>query len=228
MNKLKKYFLFSDKEFEKAKNYTLLKVKCSQCEKEFTQKKKYILDRIRYNTNIFCSRQCSGKALKSEWKECKCFLCGKTFIRKSYEINRVIHNFCSCSCNMTYKNKNKMNGTRISKLEIWLQSELIKIYPQTEFVFNGIKAINAELDIYIPSLKLAFELNGIFHYEPIFGKDKLEQTKNNDVRKFAECANNNIGLCVIDTSGQKYFKIETSHKYLKIICDIINERMAVD
>ena len=120
------------------------------------------------------------------------------------------------------------NKINISKLEIWLQSELIKIYPQTEFVFNGIKAINAELDIYIPSLKLAFELNGIFHYEPIFGKRKLEQTKNNDVRKFAECANNNIGLCVIDTSGQKYFKIETSHKYLKIICDIINERMAVD
>ena len=228
MDKLKKYFLFSNEEFEKAKNYTLLKVKCSECEKEFTQKKKYILDRIRYNTKIFCSRQCSVNSLKAERKECSCFLCGKKFIRKVYEINKATHSFCSYVCNGNYNSRNKKTGTKISKLEKWIQSELIKIYPNMKFILNNSQTINAELDIYIHSLKLAFELNGIFHYEPIFGKDKLEQTKNNDVRKFAECANNNIGLCVIDTSGQKYFKIETSHKYLKIICDIINERMAVD
>ena len=226
MNKLKKCFLFTDEEFLKAKTKTLLNVKCSHCDKIFTQKKKYILDRIRYNTNIFCSQQCSGNSLKAERKECNCFLCGKTFVRKVYEINKAIHNFCSYSCNVTYQNRNKKTGTNISKLEKWIQAELIRIYPKMEFVFNNSKAINAELDIYIPNLNLAFELNGIFHYEPIFGKDKLEKTKNTDVRKFAACSEKNISLCVIDISGQKNFKVQTSYKYFNIICDIINEKVA--
>jgi len=47
------------------------------------------------------------------------------------------------------------------------------LYPDLVIHFNKKDAINSELDIYIPSLKLAFELNGIFHYEPIFGKENF-------------------------------------------------------
>lgn len=84
--------------------------------------------------------------------------------------------------------------------------------------------INGELDIYIPSLKLAFELNGIFHYEPIYNQLQLEKTQNNDQRKFQACLEKGIELCIIDVSKQKYFKESTSQQYLKIITDIINQK----
>ena len=80
-------------------------------------------------------------------------------------------------------------------------------------------------DIYIPSLKLAIELNGIFHYEPIFGEDKLKKVQNNDNRKFQACLEKEIEFCIIDTSQQKYFKEKTSQKYLSIITEIIDLKL---
>ncbi len=91
--------------------------------------------------------------------------------------------------------------------------------------YNDKETINAELDIYIPSLHLAFELNGIFHYEDIFGQ--LEKTQNNDKRKYQACAEKQIGLCVIDTSKQKYWKEGSSNEFLEIITTIIDKKLAV-
>ena len=82
----------------------------------------------------------------------------------------------------------------------------------------------SELDIYIPSLKLAFELNGIFHYEPIHGMDLLSKIQNNDNRKILACAEQQIELCIIDSTDLKYFKLNKAEKYLKIITDIINQK----
>lgn len=101
-----------------------------------------------------------------------------------------------------------------------------ELYPNLIFHFNHKDTINSELDIYIPSLKLAFEINGIFHYEPIFGKNKLHQIQNNDNNKFQLCQKHNISLCIIDTSSQKYFKEQTSKKYLNIITNIIDQHLA--
>jgi hypothetical protein len=87
-----------------------------------------------------------------------------------------------------------------------LQEKLTILFPSLDIHYNRKDAINSELDIYIPSLKLAIELNGIFHYEPIYDQDKLDQIQNNDHRKFQACAENGISLCIIDTSSLKYFK----------------------
>ena len=81
------------------------------------------------------------------------------------------------------------------------------------------------MDIYIPSLNLAFELNGIFHYEPIFGESKLQQIQNNDQRKFQACLYKNIELCIIDTSHHKYVKPSTSKKYLDIVVYLIDLKL---
>jgi hypothetical protein len=112
-------------------------------------------------------------------------------------------------------------------LERWLEVQLGARYPTLRILFNDCIAIKAELDIYIPSLRLAFELNGIFHYEPIFGQDKLSQTQNKDKYKLHACTKAGIDLCVIDTSGARYFKPKGSQRFLDIITRVIDERMAV-
>ena len=88
-----------------------------------------------------------------------------------------------------------------------------------------LQLINSELDIYFPELKLAVELNGIFHYEPIFGNEKLQSIKNNDCRKFQACLEKQIELIIIDTSSLTYFKEENAKKFLDIIYNIISKKI---
>ncbi len=79
-----------------------------------------------------------------------------------------------------------------------------------------------ELDIYIPSLNIAFEIQGIFHYEPIFGQEKLEQIQKNDLEKIQRCKELGIKLIHIDTRDQNVFTEETSKKYLNLITEAIS------
>jgi len=156
----------------------------------------------------------------------KCGNCEKEIITKPHLVKKSKsgNSFCSSSCSSTYNNRHKTTGNRRSKLEAWIEKKLKDRY-NFEIIFNGKEAISSELDIYIPSLKLAFELNGIFHYEPIFGKDKLDKIKNNDDRKFQACLENEIEFCIIDTSSSKNFKPERDIKYLEIIDKIIDKKM---
>jgi hypothetical protein len=135
------------------------------------------------------------------------------------------NNFCSRPCAATYNNLHKTHGTSVSKLERWIAGQLTILYPGLEIHYNRKDAIGSELDIYVPSLNLAFELNGIFHYEPIHGQDKLNSTKNNDNRKTIACAERGIGFCTIDTSSMKYFKETGAKKFLDIIVKIIESKV---
>jgi len=76
-----------------------------------------------------------------------------------------------------------------------------------------------------PTLELAFELNGIFHYEPIFGQDKLSQIQNNDGRRFQVCLERGIELCIVDVSVLKYFKPANAQRYLDIVSGIIGQKL---
>lgn len=114
----------------------------------------------------------------------------------------------------------------MSKLERWLQERLQRLYPDLEFHFNRKDTINGELDIYIPSLKLAFELNGVFHYEPIYGPEKLANIQSNDGRKFQACLEHGIELCIVDTSRMTNFKERGALKYLEVIQGVLNSRIA--
>lgn len=184
-----------------------------------TPQKKYGFKVGRINC-IYCCNKCKYKHCKVK---VRCTGCNKEIIKRKTEIKKSKsgNSFCSRSCSTTYNNKNKTNGTRRSKLEKYIEEQLTILYPNLEIIFNDKETISSELDIYIPSLKLAFELNGIFHYEPIYGEDKLNQIQNNDERKFQLCLKHGIELCIIDTSNQKYFKPKTSNKYLDIIIRII-------
>lgn len=215
--------LYTEKEFESAKSRQLLPLVCLQCNQTFYKPKHVIQKATRgmkaFPSN-FCSRDCSSKN-KTKKVECACDHCGKIFMKNKSQIKKTKSNFCCQSCAGKYGTSHKTTGTRSSRLEKWLAVKLSEKFPTLEFHFNRKDAINSELDIYIPTLKLAFELNGPFHYEPIFGQEKLETIKNNDCRKFQACLEKGIELCIIDTSKQKYFKENTCLPFLRIVEDII-------
>jgi len=199
----------------------MINKKCDYCGKEFCREAKF----LRYK-HSFCSHECFC-LFSIKKQKLNCPVCGREFERIPKEIKKSKSGncFCSRSCAATWNNQHKTKGTRISKLELWLQQKLSELYPNLKFEFNQKDAINSELDIYIPELKLAFELNGIYHYEPIHGDKKFEQIQNNDNRKFAACLEKEISLCIIDTSKQVHFREKASIPYLNIIKEIIDKEL---
>jgi len=222
--------LYTKHEFEHAKSNDKLLCKCYQCSNSF-YKIKHEIVKFLNGTNVtgtiqFCSNKCKFKFKKNQI-DVNCTNCDTSFKKYPNQIkkSKSDNHFCSRSCAATYNNKNKAHGTRRSKLEKWLEEQLTLLYPNLDIHFNRKDTIGSELDIYIPELNIAIELNGIFHYEPIYGKDKLNQIQENDISKSKICHDLKIDLCTIDTSGQKYFKPKSSQKYLDIIINIVKERM---
>lgn len=174
----------------------------------------------------FCSKQCRKNCLDNITIK-PCGFCSKLVTRDNAEMRKSKSGniFCSNSCAASYNNLHKTIGNRRSKLEIYLEEQIVLKYPNLMILFNDKDIINSELDIYIPSFKLAFELNGIFHYEPIFGEEKLRQIQNNDDRKFQACIEKGIELCIIDNSIMKYFTEKQALKFLQIITSIIDQKL---
>ena len=197
---------------------------CQHCGEIFTRTKGEIYTAVKGRSRrTFCSLRCNGLAKTARGIQIvTCEWCQQPFTKKRSQVKHTKHNFCGCSCAASYKNAHKETGTRRSKLEVWLEEQLRTHYPDLEILFNAKTAINSELDIHFPSLNLAFELNGIYHYEPIHGADKLASIQTNDHRKFAACADKGIALCVIDVSAMVYFKPAKGQKFLDIIADIVD------
>lgn len=220
--------LYSEQQFIDSKSTDKLPCKCYECGNSFYKLKKRIKYEITHKKGDirYCSNQCLANSKKKE-KSLNCTQCKIQFNKKLSDIKKSKNHFCSRSCSTTYNNKHKKFGTRRSKLEIWLEEQLTLLYPNLDIHFNRKDTIGSELDIYIPSLNLAIELNGIFHYEPIYGNDKLHKIQENDISKSKACHDLKIDLCIIDTSGQTYVKPKTSQKYLNIIINIFKERLLV-
>lgn len=204
---------------------------CCYCGETFLPKNKKLYQSIESKRRVhgykyYCSEKCrlaARGAVSSITTTCK--NCGKEITKVINKRNKSGNYFCNSSCAATYNNTHKTKGVRRSKLELWIESKLSEIYPKLEILYCDKTTINSELDIYIPSLKLAFELNGIYHYEPIHGIDKLNRIQNNDANKFQLCVQHGISMCIIDTSSQKYFKESSSIKFLNIITEIINKNL---
>lgn len=222
------HLLVSAEEFDNRKSREMIPLECAHCKGIFHKAKNHIQSALtgkRSHRFKHCSPRCQSID-KGGLVECKCAECGVSFEKHLSQMRRTKNHFCSTKCAGKHSAAHKTTGTRRSKLECWIEERLTERYPHLPISYNKTQDIEAELDVCIPSLKLAFELNGIFHYEPIFGSDKLEQIKRRDQNKFAICRERGIGLCVIDTSHIKYHKPKTAQPILDIITRIIDETMA--
>ncbi len=219
----------TEAEYKTYKSRQLMSMKCHCCGTIFSRTKhRLVSDAVKNNDRFFyCSLDCGHKSKTIIGsKIVKCDTCGKEVKKKNNDLNRSKSgkHFCCRSCSVVYQNAHKTYGYRRSKLELFLESKLNIMY-SFEIKYNCKEDILSELDIYIPSLKLAFELNGIFHYEPIFGDLQLKKIQNNDNRKFQACLERNIELCIIDSSKTKNFNEEKYNYYLSIVKNIIDNKI---
>lgn len=159
-------------------------------------------------------------------EQCNSIISYNDYIFKTSHLKskRIKHIFCSRLCFRLYSNTHKI-GYKRSKLEMEIENNITEKYPLLEVHYNRRDTILSELDIYIPSLKLAFELNGIFHYEPIHGEERLKGIQNNDNRKILACAEKEIELCIINSTGLKHMRNKKEvTKYLNIVTSIIDQK----
>jgi len=183
--------------------------------------RKFLNYRVKDAVKKYCSKSCAYDARNTK-HDVVCKNCNKNFRKVANQAIKYPNHFCSSSCAATFNNKHKTHGTRRSKLEVYLEEQIKINYPNINMICNQKDAINSELDFYFPDLKFAIELNGIFHYEPIYGKEKLLQTQNNDNRKFQACLERGIELCIVDTSKCKHLTQSSKDKFYKIISNLID------
>ena len=91
-------------------------------------------------------------------------------------------------------------------------------FKKLEVLPNDRKAVGRELDIYLPTLKVALEIDGIFHTRPVFSEASFEKTKLNDAKKTKLCEDADIKLFRITLP-------EDSRKYYEFIKKDIVERI---
>lgn len=205
------------------KNKHQVPLTCPHCQQSFTTTKANIVRKLAPSDtrkNIFCSSQCQINRRFTQITT-KCDYCQASIFKYPNQLKRSKLHFCNSSCAAKYNNSHKKHGTRRSKLESYLEQQMRTMWPNLKITTNGKEAIGSELDFYFPQLRLAIELNGIFHYEPIYGQDKLDRIVENDRQKSIRCTENGIEFCVINASSCTHLNQKAKDTYWKIVQDII-------
>lgn len=85
---------------------------------------------------------------------------------------------------------------------------LVKAFPALDIRLNDRALLpdGLEIDIHIPALRLAIELNGPMHFKPMWGADKLAAIQRNDQRKSELIAGLGYRVLVIQCDTAKVAK----------------------
>ncbi len=209
-----------------------IEVTCDYC---LTKFKKY-QSKVAITAHNFCNMQCMSKfefECRVSKIELNCPKCSKQY----YLLPSVFKTRCKqstsnenlfCSRNCFYEHLKtipkffkpiKHSGSRRSKLEKFIQTKIEQHFPKIDVIYNG-KYCNFELDIYFPNLNYAIEINGILHYQPIYGNETLIKIQNRDVLKKYLCKERNVTLdiiSVLEATKSEVMKI----KYWNIISNLI-------
>lgn len=193
-------------------------VECKTCKKKFKSGRPEAK---------FCSRKCYWDPSKS-FAKVECGFCKTVSERRLYKTNRSPKlglSFCNASCKAKYMyhmagGKYKPpKSTRISAPHKLIMAELTLLFPHLELKVNDRETLESglELDIFIPAVKFAIEVNGPTHYLPIYGEAKLGEVKHRDAHKFAEAHAKGISLFVVDSSSILVRKKSDREKLVAIV-----------
>ena len=186
-----------------------VQVQCKSCEVFFLKK----LSDVKKTLHHFCSQKCYSH-YQDKKVEVNCFNCKKLFRKKQSEVKRCPRHCCSRYCSQMLAKYNKNWGSSRSKLEIYVEKRLTE-----ELALNisyNDTSIGYELDIYLPEMSFAIELNGVFHYKAIYGEEALLKRQEIDRLKAEECVKRNIKLIVINVSEDKNNKKTFEKRYNEI------------
>lgn len=176
---------------------------CDHCDKTFYKTP----SRIRESQNNFCSAECRG-LFNRKRSLVVCLTCGQQFEKNDCYIERTEKSFCSNECYQQYPDKINRLDCRRSRAEDYLYKLITNDFPQLSVSKNDTNILgnNMEIDLAIPTLKIAIEVNGPVHYKELFGKEVLKKTQERD-RKKADILNK-IGyqLIILDISEYHNFK----------------------
>lgn len=176
---------------------------CKECGVNFISK---------YNRR-YCGDFCKKQSTKKYHKICqKC--------NTEYKAETSDSKFCSHSCRSLslklHAYAHNKSGLSRSKIEKYVEDNLRSDFLDLDIIFNDKNTIGSELDIYIPDLMMAFELNGIFHYIPIYGEGTLEKIQNRDKNKAIMCEKLGIELITINLGNCKFTKNYAKNIYEEI------------
>ena len=140
--------------------------------------------------NIFCDKVCHD-LFQDKKIDCICKECEKQFRLSPVYVERTQtdHNFCSTECRSKHRYKETFVEKEFSKM---LDAAGIKHERNDRTIIKPL-----ELDFWIPDLKVAIEINGPCHYQPIYGEDTLASQKARDKRKREACKALGIKLRVV-------------------------------
>jgi len=142
--------------------------------------------------------------MHDEKYEVKCKFCGQKIVRRHSDLSE--NNFCNKS-HAAFFNSKIRKGCRRSKAEILLFNLLVKEFPTIKFIPNDREMLNGyEVDIAVPEISLGIEWNGIIHFKPIYGQERLNNIQRKDAEKQKIAIENKINLIVIPdfSNNQKY------------------------
>ncbi len=218
---------FTEDELKQCNLLDALLFKCIVCHNAFDREKHEYLKSIELNQAsrlLFCTAKCE-LAYNNHTEPHKCRQCDNTFLRRKAEVNRSKYGFCCSGCASKYNYDHGKCGLTRSKLEEWIEDQFLLEFPDLTVHYNDRSILKkSELDIYIPSLDLAFEINGPVHYDPIFGDKQLRSVQRNDRRKINKCADAGIEIISVDTREMHAFNETKAVRYFNQLKTHVNRK----
>ena len=166
---------------------------CKTCTNEFTIPETVFLRSKKLGVElVYCpDPQCHVEIVA-------CAFCTKTVPKRPSTVKSSTTGnfFCDHTCATFHRNLHREYGMARSALELWLEKALLAFFPSLTFVFNDRTRLirGLEIDIYLPDVKLGFDIDGILHHKPIYGELTLQKTQERDFAKLADSLTKGITL----------------------------------